>query len=103
VILKPGDVYIGRGNNHAWFNHGTVPCRSVTLMLDGKPKREGSISGMQQQREPDRYTRTDWLSPTRPDSFFSALRAGFRPAYDMRLSHARGFCIGKGHDTPEEG
>ena len=52
VILKPGDVFIGRGNNHAWFNHGTVPCRSVTLMLDGKPKREGSVSGMQQQREP---------------------------------------------------
>ena len=52
VILKAGDVYIGRGNNHTWVNRGTVPCRSVTLMLDGKPKREGSVSGMQQQREP---------------------------------------------------
>jgi len=48
VVLKAGDVIIGRGTNHAWFNHGTEPCRSVTLLLDGKPKRAGSISGMQQ-------------------------------------------------------
>jgi len=51
VILKPGDICIGRGTSHAWFNHGTEPCRSITMLIDGKPKREGSVSGMQQQTE----------------------------------------------------
>ena len=52
VILKPGDICIGRGTNHAWFNHGTEPCRSVTMLVDGKPKREGSVAGHAQMREP---------------------------------------------------
>ena len=49
--LKPGDVCIGLGTAHTWFNHGTVPCRSVTMLIDGKPKRAGSVAGMQQQTE----------------------------------------------------
>ena len=45
VVLHPGDVLIQRGTNHGWVNAGTVPCRLAVVLLDGSPKRAGSISG----------------------------------------------------------
>jgi mannose-6-phosphate isomerase-like protein (cupin superfamily) len=45
VTLRAGDVVISRGTNHAWVNEGSVPCRSVTILVDGKPKRAASVSG----------------------------------------------------------
>ena len=50
TVAKAGDVIIGLGTNHAWVNEGTVPCRSMTVLVDGKPKRTGSVAGMQQQK-----------------------------------------------------
>ena len=45
VVLRPGDVLIQRGTNHGWVNTGSVPCRLAVVLLDGAPKRAGSITG----------------------------------------------------------
>jgi mannose-6-phosphate isomerase-like protein (cupin superfamily) len=45
VTLRPGDVVVQRGTNHRWFNRGTVPARIGVVLVDGKPKRAGSVSG----------------------------------------------------------
>ena len=50
ITLKPGDVLIQRGTNHCWENRGDVPARVVVVLVDGKPKREGSISGSKNAR-----------------------------------------------------
>lgn len=50
VTLKPGDVLIQRGTNHCWENKGDVPARVVVVLADGKPKREGSVSGLDNAR-----------------------------------------------------
>jgi quercetin dioxygenase-like cupin family protein len=50
MVLKPGDVLVQRGTNHCWENHGDVPARVVVILLDGKPKRDGSISGAESAR-----------------------------------------------------
>lgn len=36
VTLKPGDVVIQRGTNHAWSNRGNVVCRMAFILLDGR-------------------------------------------------------------------
>jgi mannose-6-phosphate isomerase-like protein (cupin superfamily) len=36
VTLKPGDVVVQRGTNHAWSNRGSVPCRMAFILLDGR-------------------------------------------------------------------
>jgi quercetin dioxygenase-like cupin family protein len=46
VTLRAGDVLIQRGTDHAWANRGDKPCRLAVVLLDGTPKREGSISGL---------------------------------------------------------
>jgi quercetin dioxygenase-like cupin family protein len=46
VTLRAGDVLIQRGTNHAWINRSDKPCRLAVVLIDGAPKREGSISGM---------------------------------------------------------
>jgi len=46
VIMKPGDVLIQSGTNHGWENRGDVSASVAIILLDGKPKREGSVSGM---------------------------------------------------------
>src|ERR1700680_3592586 len=46
VTLRPGDVVIQRGTNHAWANRSDKPCRLAVVLLDAVPKREGSISGL---------------------------------------------------------
>lgn len=50
VTLKPGDVIVQRGTNHCWENRGDVPARVVVVLVDGKPKREGSVSGSENAR-----------------------------------------------------
>lgn len=36
VHLKPGDVVIQRGTNHAWVNRGDQPCRIAVVLVDAK-------------------------------------------------------------------
>lgn len=50
VTLRPGDVLIQRGTNHGWVNKGTVPCRLAVVLIDGTPKRAGSIAGTSNAR-----------------------------------------------------
>jgi quercetin dioxygenase-like cupin family protein len=50
VRMKAGDVMIQRGTNHAWVNGGSVPVRLAFVMVDGKPKRAGSLGGLQNAR-----------------------------------------------------
>jgi naringenin degradation protein FdeH len=35
VQLKPGDIVVQRGTNHAWSNRGDKPCRIAFVLLDG--------------------------------------------------------------------
>ncbi len=50
VRLGAGDIMIQRGTNHGWVNKGTVPCRLAVILVDGKPKRSGSVTGVQNAR-----------------------------------------------------
>ncbi len=36
VHLKPGDVVIQQGTNHAWVNRGVEPCRIAFILIDAK-------------------------------------------------------------------
>lgn len=45
IVLNPGDVVVQRGTNHGWVNRGDVTARVAIILLDGKPKREDSVSG----------------------------------------------------------
>jgi mannose-6-phosphate isomerase-like protein (cupin superfamily) len=35
TLLKPGDVVIQRGTNHAWDNRSTAVCRMAFVLIDG--------------------------------------------------------------------
>jgi len=35
VQLKPGDIVVQRGTNHAWSNRGDKPCRIAFVLLHG--------------------------------------------------------------------
>ena len=48
VHMKAGDILVQRGTNHSWVNRGTAPARLAFVLLDGKPKRAGSVSGAQE-------------------------------------------------------
>jgi mannose-6-phosphate isomerase-like protein (cupin superfamily) len=37
VKLKPGDVMVQRGTNHAWVNRGKEPARLAIVLLDAAP------------------------------------------------------------------
>ena len=50
VVLRPGDILVQRGTNHSWANAGKTPARLVYVLLDGEPKREGSLTGAQLAR-----------------------------------------------------
>ena len=39
VIMKPGDVMIQRGTNHAWTNRGKEYCTMAFILIDGKGER----------------------------------------------------------------
>jgi len=43
VTVNQGDVVIQRGTNHAWLNRGPSHARIAFVLLDGLPKREGSL------------------------------------------------------------
>ena len=45
VTLRAGDVMVQRGTNHAWINRGTAPARLAVVLVDGGPKRAGSVGG----------------------------------------------------------
>ena len=47
VDLNPQDVVVHRGTSHAWANHGDVPAKMFGVLVDGAPKRPGSLSGLQ--------------------------------------------------------
>jgi quercetin dioxygenase-like cupin family protein len=36
TLLKPGDVVVQRGTNHAWSNRSDEPCRMAFVLVDGK-------------------------------------------------------------------
>ena len=36
IHLKPGDVVIQRGTNHAWVNRGNMPCQVAFILVDAK-------------------------------------------------------------------
>jgi mannose-6-phosphate isomerase-like protein (cupin superfamily) len=36
IHLKPGDVVVQRGTNHAWVNRGNTPCQVVFILVDAK-------------------------------------------------------------------
>jgi mannose-6-phosphate isomerase-like protein (cupin superfamily) len=50
VDLKAGDILIQRGTNHGWINTGDVPVRFAVVLVDGKPKRSGSVAGAGQAK-----------------------------------------------------
>jgi quercetin dioxygenase-like cupin family protein len=50
VTMKAGDIMIQRGTNHGWINPGTVPARIAVVLIDGKPKRAGSVTGSRNAR-----------------------------------------------------
>jgi hypothetical protein len=37
TLLKPGDVLIQRGTNHAWSNRSDGPCRIAFVVIDAEP------------------------------------------------------------------
>mgnify|MGYP006426489847 CR=1 FL=1 len=37
VHVKAGDVVVQRGNNHAWANRGSEPCRIAFILIDADP------------------------------------------------------------------
>lgn len=46
TLLKPGDVVIQRGTNHAWANRSGKPCRMLFILVDGEYDPEiSSLSG----------------------------------------------------------
>lgn len=36
TLLKPGDIVIQRGTNHAWSNRSTEPCIQLAILIDAK-------------------------------------------------------------------
>ena len=47
VTMRLGDIMVQCGTNHAWVNRGTEVARIACILIDGVPKRESSISGVQ--------------------------------------------------------
>lgn len=47
VTLRAGDVAIQCGTNHGWANTGADVARVAVILVDGQPKRSGSIAGQE--------------------------------------------------------
>jgi len=45
VTLCSGDVMVQRGTNHVWVNRSADTARLAVVLIDGEPKRPGSIGG----------------------------------------------------------
>ena len=43
VTLRAGNILVQRGTNHAWVNRGSIPARLAFVLIDGAPKRDGSL------------------------------------------------------------
>ena len=41
TVLKPGDVVVQRGTNHAWINTGTSLARMAFVLIDAEPLGSG--------------------------------------------------------------
>ena len=39
VVMKPGDVMVQRGTNHAWVNRGSEYCTMAFILIDGEGER----------------------------------------------------------------
>ena len=39
VVMKPGDVMVQRGTNHAWVNRGDEYCTMAFILIDGEGER----------------------------------------------------------------
>jgi len=50
VAMQAGDILIQRGTNHGWVNRGREPARIAVVLVDGKPKRPGSVASTQTAR-----------------------------------------------------
>lgn len=37
ILMKPGDVVVIKGGNHAWSNRSTEPCTTIGVMVDAIP------------------------------------------------------------------
>jgi hypothetical protein len=37
TLMRPGDVLIQRGTQHAWSNRATTPCRMLFVLIDAEP------------------------------------------------------------------
>jgi hypothetical protein len=37
TLMRPGDVLIQRGTNHAWSNRSNAPCRVAFILIDAEP------------------------------------------------------------------
>ena len=47
VELNEGDVIVQRGTNHSWANYTDDVVHMLGVLIDGTPKREGSVAGLQ--------------------------------------------------------
>ena len=50
VTMKAGDVMVQRGTFHGWVNRGKETAKIAVVLVDGTPKRPGSVSGKQAAR-----------------------------------------------------
>lgn len=50
VTLRAGDTMVQRGTAHGWVNRSSEPCRLAFVLVDGAPKREGSVAGKGEAR-----------------------------------------------------
>lgn len=46
LIMKPGDVMVQRGTNHAWANRGKEYCTMAFILIDGKGKRKNNDTNL---------------------------------------------------------
>jgi len=53
VELNEGDVVVQRGTNHSWANHSAGVVHLLGVLVDGSPKREGSVAGLKTADAPD--------------------------------------------------
>jgi len=37
VVLRPGDIVVQRGTNHAWANRSNAPCVVAFVLIDAVP------------------------------------------------------------------
>ena len=45
VTMKAGDILVQLGTHHAWVNRSNSVARIAVVLVDGRPKRAGSVSG----------------------------------------------------------